>query len=293
MKVGRWIPWAYAAPMLLFVGAIFGYPAVMLVRYSFQDVGTSQYIPTTSAGLSNYRYIFSDSLFIGAIENNLKLFLCVPIMVGLAVILSALLFDRPRGWKIYRTLLFLPYILSIPVVGIVFSYLLLYHGTANEALDKVGLGFLAQNWLGTTTWALPTLMFVIIWKELGFGVIVFLARLMSINEEYFEAARVDGAGWWRRLRYITIPQLVPAIAFFAVVELINMLSWVFAYVYVMTSGGPENSTVVSEFYIYQQVFQNNVIGIGAAAGVVLLGVVAIFIVMRLTIERWLANFAYE
>jgi ABC-type sugar transport system permease subunit len=293
MKTARWVPWVYVAPTLLFVGATFAYPVIMLVRYSFQNVGTSEYVPSTAAGLSNYRYIFSDSLFIGAIENNLKLFLCVPIMVILSVILSALLFDRPRGWKIYRTLLFLPYVLSIPVVGVVFSYVLTYHGSANEALHSLGLGFLAQDWLGTTTWALPTLMFVIIWKELGFGVIVFLARLMSVNEEYFEAARVDGARWLSRLRHITVPQLVPAIAFYAIVELINMLSWVFAYVYVMTAGGPQNSTVVTEYYIFQQVFQNNVIGIGAAAGVVLLGVVGVLIVIRLAMERWLASFAYD
>jgi ABC-type sugar transport system permease subunit len=293
VKVSRLTPWAYAAPMLLFVGLIFAYPMVSLVRYSLQNVGTSQYVPTTYAGLANFRYIFGDSLFIGALENNLTLFLCVPIMVALSVILAALLYDRPRGWKVYRTLLFLPYILSIPVVGVVFSYLFTYNGSANETLRGLGLGFFAKDWLGSTTWALPTIMFVIVWKELGFGVIICLARLMSVNEEYFEAARVDGARWWRRLRHITLPQLVPAIAFYAVVELINMLSWVFAYIYVMTLGGPQNSTVVTEYYIYEQVFQNNVIGIGAAAGVVLLGVVGVLILVRLQMERWLTSFAYD
>jgi ABC-type sugar transport system permease subunit len=293
MRVGRITPWMYAAPMLAFVAAIFAYPIVSLVRYSLENVGASQYVPTTYAGTSNFRYIFSDSLFIGALENNLTLFLCVPIMVVLSVALAALLFDRPRGWKVYRTLLFLPYILSIPVVGVVFSYLFTYNGSANTTLRGLGFGFLAKDWLGSTAWALPTIMFVIIWKELGFGVIICLARLMSVNEEYFEAARVDGARWWRRLRHVTLPQLVPALAFYAVVELINMLSWVFAYIYVMTLGGPENSTIVSEYYIYEQVFQNNVIGIGAAAGVVLLGVVVVLIIARLRIERWLTSFAYD
>jgi ABC-type sugar transport system permease subunit len=293
VKVGRLTPWAYAAPMLLFVGLIFAYPMISLVRYSLENVGTSQYVPTTYAGLANFHYIFGDSLFIGALENNLTLFLCVPIMVALSVILAALLYDRPRGWKVYRTLLFLPYILSIPVVGVVFSYLFTYNGSANETLRGLGLGVFAKDWLGSTTWALPTIMFVIVWKELGFGVIICLARLMSVNEEYFEAARVDGARWWRRLRHITLPQLVPAIAFYAVVELINMLSWVFAYIYVMTLGGPQNSTVVTEYYIYEQVFQNNVIGIGAAAGVVLLGVVGVLILVRLQMERWLTSFAYD
>jgi ABC-type sugar transport system permease subunit len=293
MRVGRLTPWAYAAPMLVFVAAIFAYPIVSLVKYSLENVGASQYVPTTYAGLANFHYIFGDSLFITAIENNLTLFLCVPIMVVLSVILAALLFDRPRGWKIYRTLLFLPYILSIPVVGVVFSYLFTYNGSANQTLRGLGLAFMAKDWLGSTTWALPTIMFVIVWKELGFGVIICLARLMSVNEEYFEAARVDGARWWRRLRHITLPQLVPAIAFYAVVELINMLSWVFAYIYVMTLGGPQNSTVVSEYYIYEQVFENSVIGIGAAAGVVLLGVVGVLILVRLRMERWLTSFAYD
>jgi ABC-type sugar transport system permease subunit len=293
MKVGRFTPWVYAAPMLVFVGAIFAYPIVTLVRYSLENVGTSAYVPTTYAGFANFRYIVNDSLFVGALENNLTLFLCVPIMVVVSVVLAALLFDRPRGWKVYRTLLFLPYVLSIPVVGVVYSYMFTYNGSANETLRGLGLGFVAKDWLGSTTWALPTIMFVIVWKELGFGVIICLARLMSVNEEYFEAARVDGARWWRRLRHITLPQLVPAIAFYAVVELINMLSWVFAYIYVMTLGGPQNSTVVSEYYIYEQVFQNNVIGIGAAAGVVLLGVVAVLILVRLRMEQWLASFAYE
>src|SRR5439155_13168669 len=126
MKVGRFTPWVYAAPMLVFVGAIFAYPIVTLVRYSLEDVGTSAYVPTTYAGFANFRYIFNDSLFVAALENNLTLFLCVPIMVVLSVVLSALLFDRPRGWKIYRTLLFLPYVLSFSSVWVVYSYLFKY-----------------------------------------------------------------------------------------------------------------------------------------------------------------------
>ena len=287
------MPWVYALPMIAFVGAIFAYPMVSLFKYSVQNVGTSDYVPTTFAGLGNFRYIFSDSLFITALTNNLKLFLCVPIMLALSILLSAILFDRPRGWKIYRTLLFVPYVLSIPVVGVVFGYVFQYAGIFNTALRALHLDLLAKDWLGSPAWALPTIMFVIVWKELGFGVVLCLARLMSVGEEYFESARVDGARWWRILWHITLPQLAPALAFYAVVELINMLSWVFAYVYVMTLGGPMNSTVVTEFYIYQQVFQNDVIGVGAAAGVVLLGVVTLLILARHLLERSFAAHGFE
>jgi putative chitobiose transport system permease protein len=285
MRVSRGIPWLYSLPLIAVVGAVFAYPLAQLVRYSFENVGGSAYLPTTFAGASNFRYIYGDSLFRTAITNNLKLFLCVPILVLLSVVLSALIFDRPRGWKAYRTLIFLPYILAIPVVGVVFGYMFQLNGVVNSGLRSLGLGVAAQDWLGSTTWALPTIMFVIIWKELGFGVILCVARLSGVDEQLFEAARVDGAGWWQVLRHVTVPQLVPALAFYAVVELITMLSWVFAYVYVMTLGGPQNSTVVSEYYIYQAVFQNNTIGVGAAAGVTLLAIVSILIGARFWIAR--------
>ena len=293
MRVRVGLPWLYAAPALVFVGAVFVYPVVNLVRYSLENVGQSAYVPTTFAGLANFRYIFSDSLFVTALTNNVKLFLCVPILVVLSILISAILFDRPRGWRVYRTVLFLPYVLSIPVVGAVFGQMFQLDGTFNTILRSVGLGALAQDWLGSPTWALPTIMFVIVWKELGFGIIVCLARLTSVDEQLFEAARVDGAGWWRVLRHVTIPQLVPALAFYAVVELITMLSWVFAYVYVMTLGGPQNSTVVSEYYIYQAVFQNNVIGVGSAAGVTLLGVVSLLILVRVWTGRKVAVVGYD
>jgi ABC-type sugar transport system permease subunit len=279
--------------MIVFIVGIFAYPIAMLFLYSVQNVGTSAFMPSSFAGLSNFRYIFSDALFASALLNNLKLFLCVPIMVVLSVIIAALLFDRPRGWKIYRTLLFIPYVLSIPVVGVVFGYIFEYRGVLNTAIRGMGLNFLARDWLGSPAWAMPTIMFVIVWKELGFGIVLCLARLMSVSEDYFESARVDGARWWRILWHITIPQLTPAIAFYAVIELINMLSWVFAYIYVMTLGGPMNSTVVSEYYIYQQVFTSNVIGVGSAAGVVLFGIVSILIVVRVWLGRRLASFGYE
>jgi putative chitobiose transport system permease protein len=292
VRLPRLAPWLYALPLLALVGSVFAYPLAQLIRYSVENVGQSKYVPTTFAGTANFRYIFDDSLFRTAIENNLKLFLCVPILLVLSIIVSALIFDRPQGWKIYRMLIFVPYVLSIPVVGVVFGYMFQLDGVVNTSLHGLGLGFAAQDWLGSTGWALPTIMFVIVWKELGFGVILCVARLASVDEQLFEAARVDGAGWWRTLFHITIPQLAPALAFYAVVELITMLSWVFAYVYVMTLGGPQNSTVVSEYYIYQAVFQNNTIGVGAAAGVTLLAIVSLLIGVRIWIGRAVA-LAYE
>ncbi len=293
MRVKGWLPWLYAAPMIFFIAMTFAFPVVLLFKYSVQSVSPSPYAPSSFVGLANYQYIFSDTLFTGAILNNLKLFLCVPIMVVLSALLAAILYDRPAGWRVYRTILFVPFILSIPVVEIVFGYIFEYNGVLNVWLRSIGLEVLARDWLGSPAWAMPTIMFVIIWKELGFGIVLCLARLTSVSEEYFESARVDGARWWRIFRHITVPQLAPALVFYAIIELINMLSWVFAYIYVMTLGGPMNSTVVAEYYIFQQVFTNNVVGVGSAAGVVLLAIVSVLIVARLWVGRWIAANAYD
>jgi ABC-type sugar transport system permease subunit len=293
MKVRAYQPWLYVAPMLLAVAAVFVYPLVQLFRYSVQNVSPSPFIPTRFVGLDNFRFIWEDSTFRTAIGNNFKLFLAVPTLAVLSVILSSILLDRIRGWRVYRTMIFVPYVLSIPVVGVVFGYVFQENGIVNTGLRDIGLGSLAQDWLGSPSNALWTIMAVIVWKELGFGVILCLARLMSVDEHLFEAARVDGAGWWRVVWHVILPQLVTALAFYAIVELITMLSWVFAYVYVMTSGGPENSTIVSEYYIYQAVFQNNVIGIGAAAGVTLLGVVSALIALRIWAAKAFETSGYE
>ncbi len=143
------------------------------------------------------------------------------------------------GWRIYRTIVFVPYILAIPVLGTTFIYLLSLDGGLNSLLRDIGLGFLAQDWFGSPSWVLPSIAAIIIYHELGFGVVLFLARLLSLPEEVDQAARIDGCNWWQLRRQITLPQMTGVITAFVTLELINMLSWVFAYVYSTTKGGPE------------------------------------------------------
>jgi ABC-type sugar transport system permease subunit len=156
------------------------------------------------------------------------------------------------------------------VVGIVFSYILQANGVFNLILRSVGLESLAREWLGSSATAIWAIMFVVIWKELGFGIILFLARMSSISEELYDAAKLDGAGWWQQMIYVTIPQMTTVIEFYIIVNMITMLSWVFAYVLVMTKGGPGNSTWVLEYFIYQKAFPYSQMQIASAAAVLLL-----------------------
>lgn len=266
----------YLIPVLLLIAFIFFFPIFENIRYSFLDLAQEG---APFVGLRNYRIVFTDKLFYTSIKNNLLLFLLIPIIVFISLIFAVLLYEKIRGWKFYRTIIFLPYVLSVTVIGIFFSYFFQGNGVLNTILRAVGLDFLAVDWLGSSRYALLTIMIIIVWHQFGYGVILFLARLMSVSEDIYDAANIDGVSWFQRLWYITIPQLATIIEFYVFLLLITMLSWVFNYIYVITFGGPGQSTYVSEFYIYIQAFKFNSIGVSAVVTVVLLiiaGIIGLF-----------------
>jgi ABC-type sugar transport system permease subunit len=275
-------PYLFIAPALAVIAIVFVYPVAEVARLSLFRVSGGR---ESFAGLGNYLSLFRDEMFLRALQHNGLLLVAVPIMLFLGLVLAVILFERVGGWKAYRSILFMPYILSIPVVGIVFGYVFQLNGILNQGLRAIGLDFLAADWLGSSRFALWTVMFVVIWKEFGFGVVLFLARLMSVEEELYEAASLEGAGWLQVLFKITIPQLATVIEFYVVIMVITMLSWVFNYVYVMTSGGPGNATMVAEYYIYLEGFRYNLQGIAAAASIVLLAVTALLILARSRITQ--------
>jgi ABC-type sugar transport system permease subunit len=263
----KYTAYLYLSPALILITLVFVYPVIDLFRRSLTRIVDGV---TTWTGLVAYQNALRDPIFWTSFSNNLRLFISVPIMVVLSLVFSSLIFERIRGWRYYRSLVFIPYVLAIPVVGIVFSYILQANGVFNLILRAIGLGSLAREWLGSSATAIWAIMFVVIWKELGFGIVLFLARMSSISEELYDAAKLDGAGWWQQMIYVTIPQMTTVIEFYIIVNMITMLSWVFAYVLVMTKGGPGNSTWVLEYFIYQKAFPYSQMQIASAAAVLLL-----------------------
>lgn len=266
----------YLLPAIAVIGFIFIFPIVRVVEYSFARVKPTQIIPI---GFLNYKILFNDSVFLTGLKNNMILLAAVPVILFASLFFAVLLYERMRGWKFYRFTLFLPYILAIPVVGVVFSYIFQLNGVLNFLLEKAGLDFLAQDWLGSSRWALWTIMFVVVWKELGFGIVLIFARLMSVSKDLYEAAEMDGCNWIKKHIHITIPQTRNVLSFLTVILIITMLSWVFNYVYVMTLGGPGNSTMVSEYYIYQTAFRYHNMGQASAAAVILFLVTLVFVII--------------
>lgn len=281
--LGRGSPWRAAlwiAPAAVAMLFVFGYSMVQLV------VEATQY-KEEWVGFENFSIVLSDPLFRTALWHNVLLLLCVPILIALAMILALSLYETVRGQSWFRGIIFLPYILPVTVVGVVLGQLLTLNGALNAALESVGLSVLALDWLGDPDIALWTMGAVIIWKEVGFGVILFLARMMSLPAETQEAATLDGAGFWRRHWHVTLPQMTSIIAFYAITEAIVMVSWVFNYVYIMTNGqgGPGDSTMVTELYIYRMAFQNQAMELAAAAAVLLFLATLVFVLVFFRMQR--------
>jgi ABC-type sugar transport system permease subunit len=281
LRTRPWVPYLYIAPAVGLLGLVFAYPVAKVVDFSTRLIrGASG----PRVGSLNYRLIFEDPTFRDAVKHSALLLLAVPILLAISVVVSVLLYDRMRGWRLYRSVLFLPYILAVPVVGIVASYIFQLNGVLNSILRGLHLNALALNWLGSERLSLWTVMIVIVWREVGFGIVLFLARLLTLSEEPLEAARIDGAGWWQRLRHVIVPELRGTIEFYVVVASITMLAWIFAYVYTLTSGGPGTSSIVYELYIYRQGFVNSLPGMASAVAVVLLGVSIVSISLLLVVR---------
>ncbi len=275
----------YILPCVSILVFIFLYPLTKIFINSFYRMSGTKDI---FIGLENYKFLFFDSLvFKQAVLNNLTLLISIPILTFLSLLFAFIFYQQFGGYKVYQVIVFVPYVLSIVVVGVVFGYVLKLNGILNFVLRKVGLDFLALDWLGSSTIAIYSLMGVIIWRETAFGIILFLARLGSLNESIFEAAKVDGANWFQTLIYITIPQLKSTIGFYAIYNFIILFAWVFNYVFVMTSGGPGYSTRVQEFEIYNYAILKRMPGMAAAGAVVLLLEITIFVYLQFSFRKGL------
>ena len=282
-RYGRWEPYLYLLPAVAFLLVTFIYPILQILRLSLMKTSPSS-LPSIS--LDFYKLVLSDRIFWRSAANNGELMLSVPLMTVVGLVIAILLFERVRGWKIYRSAIFLPYILAIPTVATTFVYLLGREGIVNSLLAAGGLGFLAQDWLGSQALVIPSISLLIIYRELGFGVVLFLAKLMSLDKEILEAAEIDGANWWQKHLYVTLPQMAFVIEFFIVVEVITMLSWVFAYVYSSTQGGPGYASHVMEFYLWKHGFYYRSPEMAAATAVILLAVTTTLIVIQMRFRRF-------
>lgn len=271
---------ASVAPALLLVAVVIWYPVAQTFQYSFTDWNGAS---AAWVGLENYSDILASSDFWTPLRNNAIFLLAIPGILVLSLVVAVLLFERVPGWRFFRSVYYLPTILSAAVVGMLMRAMFNSRGVVNSLLENVGLESLSQNWLGSVQTAFVVLIFAFYWQTLGQGVLIFLAGLSSIPSDVIEAAQLDGASWWRRLWQIIVPLLIPTVAYFTVVNAIWAFVGVFALVYTVTEGGPGYGTTPLDLMIYRRAFEFGEMGYASAMSVLLFCLVLLISAIQLVV----------
>jgi raffinose/stachyose/melibiose transport system permease protein len=266
----KYLGWLYLLPGLIIYVLFILYPIVETFRLSFykwDGFSTNRLF----IGIQNYIEIFQRGQFLSALVHNLIfiIFYCfIPILVGL--VLASLLGRRILpGMAFFRAGLFLPQVLSMVVVGVVWRWIFNpAFGPLNILLKTIGLGAWALPWLGDSTWALPAIGLIGSWVQYGFCMVLFLAGMQRIPAEFYEAAELDGANEVQQLLYVTLPGLRPEMGVALITTIIAALR-VFDLVFVTTRGGPGDATLVASFLVYRSAFQQNRIGYAAAVATIM------------------------
>ncbi|GAB3678214.1 carbohydrate ABC transporter permease [Angustibacter aerolatus] len=274
----------FVLPNLVLCAVFLFFPLVMafVVSTRHQESLGQPY----GVGLSNYAELLRDGVFWRAVLNTLLFTLgTVPVGMALGLGVALLLDGALPGRALYRSIVFLPLVISGVATGVLGSWLFdQYDGFVNDLLRAVGLG--GPSWQSNGTWAMVSVIVMTVWVRLGFDMLIYLAGLQGIDRQLLEAARVDGAGWWQRLRRIVVPLLGPSTFFLLVMNLLYSFQ-VFDTVYAMTGGGPANSTTMLVTYAYRTGFDERGPGqLGYAAAV---GVVIYLVTLAITAVQWRAS----
>jgi raffinose/stachyose/melibiose transport system permease protein len=273
---------------LLSLAVIVG-PLLMTIGTSFtrwNGVGTPRWI-----GLDNYTRLLDDDNFWASFRHIAGIVVAmavVPTLLGL--ILAALLFDVVARWfprpvtSALRSGLYLPQVIPVVITGIVWGWILHPRdGALNALLDRVGLPGLAHNWLGDPDFALPSVMAVMVWVQVGYPVVMFMAGLQRVDPELYEAADLDGASWWQRFTRISVFLIRPEIYVVLLTTTIAALK-VFGQIFVLTRGGPGNATLVPSYFAYQNFFEKANVGYGSAIATVLTVMIVVLAVGFLRVQ---------
>ncbi|MGI5283988.1 carbohydrate ABC transporter permease [Nonomuraea polychroma] len=276
--------WLYLIPsLLLFLGVIV-IPFLMNVGASFtrwSGVGTPRWI-----GFDNYTRLLQDERFWQSFQHNVALIVAMAIVpTAIGLVLAAALFDYigrrfgARTASALRAMYYLPQVLPVAVAGVVWGWMLHpSYGAVNQIFG------LELDWLGDPDLALATVMAVMIWFQLGYPVVIFMAGLQRVDPAYYEAAEIDGASWWRKFWHITIPQIRPEIFVVLLTCTIAALK-VFGPIFVLTRGGPGNATMVPSYFSYLNFFQKSNVGYGSAIATVLALIIIVVTFLFLRVQE--------
>ena len=278
--------WWFVAPALLVIGVFFFLPvfaALVMSLTDFDIYALADLRNLRFVGLSNYIALLQTPLFWQAFANTLYFVVVgVPLSIGVSLGAALLLHSRLARFKaFFRTALFAPVVTTLVAVAVIWRYLFnTRYGLLNYALG--GIGIQPIDWLGDPHWAMPAIIVFAVWKNFGYNMIILLAGLQSIPEDLYEAARIDGASMWRQFRYVTLPMLAPILLMVSILTIAGYFQ-LFAEPYVMTQGGPLQSTVSVLYLMYEEGFKWW--NLGSASAVAFLLFAFVFSVTALPLRK--------
>jgi multiple sugar transport system permease protein len=282
--------WLFLAPALVLIGVFFVVPVLAGLFLSFTDFDLYAIGDPANArfvGLGNYQAVLANPLFWKALGNTFY-FVVVggPLSVLVSLAAALLVHSKRAKWPgFFRTVYFTPVVTTLVAVAIVWRYLdHPKYGLVNALLNKIGLP--SVDWLGDPHWSMPAIVILAVWKNFGYNMLIFIAGLANIPDEQYEAAQLDGAGWWDRFRHVTLPGLAPTFVFVAIITMLGNFQ-IFAEPYVMTQGGPLQSTTTVVLMMYEEGFRWWRMGLAASIAFILFLIMlaGTWIQMRLTRER--------
>ncbi|MGC4936519.1 carbohydrate ABC transporter permease [Kribbella sp. DT2] len=274
-------PYLFMLPGLLMYAAMFAWPAVIAIQLAFSDYDIVS--PVRWTGLDNFATMAHDPRFFLALRNSLLfLVMFLPLTVVAPLFLAMLVNVKLRGIQAFRMLYYLPVITSMVAVAVAWRYVFDREGVVNWLLGLAGLGPI--DFLLDRAWALPTVVLLEGWKNMGLFMMIYLAGLQAVPTDQVEAARIDGANARQRLRHVIVPALLPT---FAVTLILSMLEAMKAFesVYVLTRGGPLDSTLTLGYYIWSKAFQDYDMGYASAVGLVLWAIMIVIAAANLVVTR--------
>jgi putative chitobiose transport system permease protein len=249
------------------------------ILLSFKDFSTNIYEPSF-VGFSNYLTLIKSKEFLTSIVNTFVfLIMVVPILAIVPLIIAIFINQKIKGITLYKILIYLPVVISIVVVAIAFKWLYAQQGILNYLIELCG--FSSIGWITDTKYALFSVALVTIYKGIGYYMMIYLSSLIGVPKDLYEAAETDGANEFYKHLTVTIPHIMPTIALVVTISSISALK-VFAEIYVMTKGGPLNSTKTIVYYIYERAFENLDLSMASAASVVLLVIILAFSIINIT-----------
>ena len=266
-------PYLFILPAFVMLVVFFFIPFFQTIGLSFFDYSSSIYNPSFT-GINNYIKLFNEPIFYKVMFNTfMYLIIAVPFLVIFPLFIAILINQKIKGITLYKILIYLPVIVSIVVAAIAFKWLYSTQGVLNYILSIFNINSI--GWLTDTKWALFSVAIVTIWKGVGYYMMIYLASLMSVPQDLYEACDIDGANFLKKHLTVTIPHIMPTIALVTTISTISAMK-VFAEIYVMTKGGPLNSSKTIVYYIYERAFENLDLGYASALAVILLIIVMLF-----------------